>query len=326
MSIDENLIRSLDEPAVGGILPLRLRLVEALKVQPANDPSVRLFLRLLADPEVLVQQLAVVHLKPRRDIIRELLSELITLLGHHQERTRWSVCELLSELGPEASAALQKIEGFENNVVVARAIWKLSERGDLVSPRLIRLLEEKPRWREEVCYLIYEMGPAAAPVVPTLIRCLGEPDAHADGDQTWPVVEALGAVGPDAAEAVPSLVSLLSNQSSAVAGSAARALGRIGGAAVPALIPALQSEDSSTREFAGDALAPIRDVVTAAIPHLQRLLKDGDPDLAAWTVFAMARITKDRALAPLLREALDRTSNESVKAFGRQTLDSLKDH
>lgn len=320
MPIDEALALSLNVPTSGENLPQRLRLVEALKVQPPSDPSVLLFLRLLQDSEVLVQQLAVMGLKGRPDIVRHLLPDLVGLLEHQQERTRWAACEVLSELGTDAASALQKIQDFKPNELVARAIWKLSGRADSIIPLLIRLLDEEASAREQVCDLIYEIGPPASPAVPSLLRCL----RGADADLKWAAVDALGAIGPKAGDAVPLLVQLLNNSSGIVAGRAAHALARIGPMSVPALIDALQSNETWTREFAADALSQLGESAKMAVPHLKKILgNERDTDRGSWAAIALARITRNNELGPILVEIQTRSSNDYLRQKAAEALQEL---
>jgi hypothetical protein len=82
------------------------------------------------------------------------------------------------------------------------------------------------RWPEEACDLIYKFGPIAKDLVPDLIRML---QAEEDSDTTWAMVDAVGAIGPAAQEAVPILEKLTKHRSGVITGRACIALENITG-------------------------------------------------------------------------------------------------
>jgi HEAT repeat protein len=319
LAAEEQFSRSLDEPTSDDNRPGRLRLVEVLKNREANDPATRLFLRLLQDSDWLVQHVTIEALKARLDIARHLLPDLISLLPRRENRVRWRVCEVLAELGRDASAALPTLQEMEPDSAIARAIWRISGQKERVIRLLVRLMDDPSREGEEVCDLIYELGPDASATVPALVRALRVNEA----DLRWAAVDALGAIGPKAAEAVPALVGLLNSPSGLVAGRAAIALALIGPASVPALIGALQNSDSRTREFAADALSQIGAAAQSAAPYLKNLLDDPNRDVAEWSTIALAKTTKDESAVPLLIQIINQTANEYLRQQATVALDEI---
>ena len=101
------------------------------------------------------------------------------------------------------------------------ALHALIKRGPEASPYLARTLVRYGQLRDEAAEALRDLGPAAKPAVPELIRLLDDSSANRSA------AEALGTIGPDAAEAVPALYGLLRHPSTSVAGSARRAIERI---------------------------------------------------------------------------------------------------
>jgi HEAT repeat protein len=94
------------------------------------------------------------------------------------------------------------------------------------------------------------------PCLPALMKALGDNDADV---RAWSA-QAIGDIGPDAAEAVPALIALLRNQDVGSRNSAAIALRGIGPeakSALPALREALSDPNKDVRRFAAAAIEKI---------------------------------------------------------------------
>jgi HEAT repeat protein len=92
------------------------------------------------------------------------------------------------------------------------------------------------------------------PCLPALRKALGDNDAHV---REWSA-QAIGEIGPGAAEAVPALIALLRNLDVGSRHSAAFALWKIGPkAALPALREALSDPDEFVRQSAAMAIENI---------------------------------------------------------------------
>ena len=103
----------------------------------------------------------------------------------------------------------------------ALSIWRLTKDANFVLPILTKLLREGGlEW--EPLEVIAEMGPAAEPVVPDLIRAL-------EKDESVQIfaAEALGKIGPGAASALPALRKLLEHQEKDVREAAQQAISAI---------------------------------------------------------------------------------------------------
>lgn len=141
-----------------------------------------------------------------------------------------------------------------------RSVWQdalLDGLAQLWPPQvfILALGDEDKYVRQVAAGALGAMGPEAVEAVPALIQALGDEDIFVrDG-----AAGALGAIGPEAKEAVPALIEALRN-ADVPRSSAAWALGAIGPEAwdaVPVLIEALGDEDIYVRMRAAEALKKI---------------------------------------------------------------------
>ncbi|MGG6239171.1 HEAT repeat domain-containing protein, partial [Nodosilinea sp. AN01ver1] len=119
---------------------------------------------------------------------------------------------------------------------------------------------------------------------------------------------ALGGIGADAKEAVPTLISLLESQHQEDRSAAANALGRIGAVeeeVVPALITLLKSANVDDRYSGVEALGNIGPDAEEAVPVLIPLLADNAVDSGAG-VFPVSEATMDTlgAIGPKAKAAI----------------------
>ena len=167
-----------------------------------------------------------------------------------------------------------------------------------------------------------DMGPAAAPAIPNLIKALsdvrevrggaadvlasiGSAAAPATGALTillndeWAgnraaAARALGSIGPEAREATAALgLALTSDKDAAVRTFSAEALGTIGDpAALDNLSTALGADPEATvRRAAALAIAYIGAQARTAVPELEKALTDEEIGVRAASAYAIARIT-----------------------------------
>jgi HEAT repeat protein len=164
-----------------------------------------------------------------------------------------------------------------------------------------------------------QVGPAAAPAVPDLVRLLR------DDDETvrCRAAEALGVIGDESA--VPALAENLGNPSPAVQEAAARALGAFKQAAlsaVPALVPLLRDPEDSVRQAAADALSKVGPLPGETAAALAEGLSSPDSVVQTQTAEAIGAIGEAAAeAAPALVEALtngsDRVRAKAAEALGK---------
>jgi HEAT repeat protein len=295
----------------------RFKMVERLEQADAQSPEVGGFIELLQDDDVVVRRLAVDALKRRQDIARTLVDRLISVLRNSSDSIKWGVCQVLAEVGPEAIQALETLANLEKkNESVARAIWKITGRIDLVQPVLGKLLE-KPS--EELCDLICEIGPDASFAVSSLIKALRIEDA----DLRWAAVDALAAIGEKAEEAIPDVIGMLGDKSGVVASRAAHALKTIGAKALPSLISTLQGPSSRAREFAAEALGEMGESAKDSVPYLRKLLEDSSEDNVDWASIALGKIARARYVMRRLKRIVAETANDHLRQRAAEAIEEI---
>lgn len=138
-------------------------------------------------------------------------------------------------------------------------------------------------WKKHLFLLIYDGWG-----IEYIIKALEYEDTYVRDS----AAEALGEIGPEAKDAIPTIIDLLQDGRVYVRESAANALGEIGpyaNEAVPALITALGDEDSWVRVYAAEALGKIG--VKEAVPALIKALEDEDKYVRGEAVRALKKIT-----------------------------------
>ena len=189
------------------------------------------------------------------------VAALFEALRDASEAVRASAAQALVRVGPAAgdvpalAGALDNPDGY----VAAFAAWSLGNLGAAAEPAvpdLVRLLARDDT-NAVVAAALARVGPAAKAAVPELVKALASDD---DG-RRWRAARTLGRIGPAAEPAVAALTGALSDPNSVVRAHAARALGRIGPGAMPAaaaLQRATGDRESGVRDEARLALARLR--------------------------------------------------------------------
>ena len=98
----------------------------------------------------------------------------------------------------------------------------------------------------------------------------------ADRDVRRNAAQALGEMGPAAADASPALCRALGSRDAVMRGHARDALVGMDSAAVAALIDSLKAEDTGLRQRAADILRWIGESAKEAVPALTQALEDPD--------------------------------------------------
>ena len=162
--------------------------------------------------------------------------------------------------------------------------------------------------------------------MPALIKALADQNAEARNE----VLFALGAIGPDAAEAVPAVAERLGDPDDKVRYAACMALGKIGpvaGAAKARFASNLASEDAFLAMASAWALASIdpqsADVAAKAVPVLVDRLQAAD---AMTRLHAVEALRKFGPLAVAAADELKKAvedANEDVRTVAAETLEAI---
>jgi HEAT repeat protein len=233
----------------------------------------------------------------------EELEALIHELAEGTAASRKTAARALAESGPTARRALPALTEAlgspdkELRLEALGAIVKVSAGTRDSVPALRQALKNSETdVRLQAARYAQGLGPDAAEAVPELVAALGDQGVRAEAVQAIKrigkpavpflkealgnrdptvrlgAVRAVGSLGGDAVELVPSLVPLLREE--ALRRDLLRAFEKLGKAAVPALIAELKSKDSVVREVASQALGWIGPDAGLAIAPLQRLVED----------------------------------------------------
>ncbi|MCP4256901.1 MAG: cellulase family glycosylhydrolase [Planctomycetes bacterium] len=219
----------------------------------------------------------------------------------------------------------QREKGIDHEELIKRRdnpIWDVFKREftqkqktnrsveDITNPdvrKLVQTLSSSDHWRQrqEAAMAIGQMGIEAKDAIPSLIERLE--------DEQWHVRKAaaiaLTSMGAEAKPAVNSLITALDDEEWHVRKPAAQALAAIGRAsrpAVPALIKALDDEEWHVRKPAAEALAAIGPASKPAISQLIYALNDEEWHVRKPAAMALGAIGPDAKKAiPVLKEMLN---------------------
>ncbi len=181
-----------------------------------------------------------------------------------------------------------------DNPLAERSWAWLEARGSIQRPR--RTAEKR---RASAASFFQILGPGGAPATGEIQRLLRHP--HFEPDARRLLVGVLGAIGPEAAAAVPDLVHELDTSlSPLVRANSAWALGHIAAepaVAVPSLCRALVGNDALTLAAAAGALGAYGTNSRPALPRLRELAEAANPhSLPAWTGLGSVRDAARQAL------------------------------
>lgn len=187
-----------------------------------------------------------------------------------------------------------------------------------------------PALRLNVMEILSAMGPAAKPAIGELVTALGDADPECRGD----AAVAIGAIGADAAEAVPQLQTLVADTSAAdgLRYAAAYALGKIGPAAAaaePVLRELSQSPDelmATVATWAGLKIKPDdASQFEHAIPLLRRALRGDREMVRLEAAVALGDIGPAAASAiPILELVSEEDSVKQVRAAAAAALAKIR--
>lgn len=242
-------------------------------------------------------------------IPKAILPSLIKMLACGQECDQYSgrsAAYILGKMGDSAGEAVPAlVEALrhgtnETRYGAAGALGDIYVKPDLAVPALTNaaLNESDADTREEVVGSLENwarsghLGSGGKAALPDLIRLLSNPVI----DLKISASIVLGAMGPDAQDAVPALIQGLgATKDERVRDSFERALGQIGYAAVGNLLKALSDNSSAMRRNAAQALG---DIDVNQIPHSELA------NLKLQLLAAQAELKKRSDVEPEVKEAV----------------------
>jgi len=290
------------------------------------------------------EQARIPQILRRDEEAAEAVPVLRELLKDADGEVRLTAVVELARSGQEAEAAIPEFtealaDNYKNiRVQAADFLWRLTRQEENLLPVLTKALRD-PQNSVAAARCLEEIGPKAKQALVPLIAAMKEKGpppqlewlqalaALRPGDRlniglsrkenrlAEQAIRALGAIGPDAAPAVPALTEALGNADASVRIAAAAALWKIGNRSQTALAILTESVHGPRGNEAAQGLGEIGPAAREAIPVLTAALKTQDgTTLAPWAervdvrivaAFALWRVDPQTKLAvPALVDAL----------------------
>jgi len=287
--------------------------LESLGLEPSRH--MELLAGHLADGSERVRSLAISQMKGlagKADLAKHIEPMCAVVCGGGH--SAGEMCEVLALLGPSARAAvpalIEALRSDHPSVVVeaAKALWKSDRRADEALPHLARLFDDIVD-AESACDAICEIGPAAAPLIDSVIQAL-QSDSW---DLQWAAADALGQMASGDPHVVAALATALGHASPIVCSAAVAALAKIGEPALPALSDILKRHDDDRAEWAADALGRMGYSAKSAVDLLRSTLRSPRIGLASWSAIALAKIAGDAIAVPTLISPLGRSDRAELR-------------
>ncbi len=226
---------------------------------------------------------------------KDAIPELIRALEDEEPSLSNQAAFALGRIGPAAGFALVKALEKGNprvGVLAARALAKIPPVKGAVPPLLAALQKEQmPQNQVALIDALGAQGPAAAEAVPALIELAKQdkaPPAH--------VVAALGQIGSGAKEAVPYLTNLIKKKEPGpITLHAVQALGQIGvrSPEIAAALLDLMKEGSQPRMVLLESLSKAGGVTKETLPALSQGMRDKDPMVRLYSAQLVGSVDPD---------------------------------
>jgi HEAT repeat protein len=275
-----------------------------------------------------------------RDRDPQAIPVLVDLLHDQDQLVRARSAYCLGLLGPKAKPAVPALTAplRDGSWVVRReaahALEATGPEGADAVPALVETLDDtEPVVRCFAARALWRVSGESEKPVRTLVALVNSPDRTPEGSsRRLQAIEALGEMGPDAALAIPALISALhdkENPSNGIPGGAAEALGRIGPraqGAEAALTALLDDEGSYVRVKAAQALWRILRRSDPSVRVLMEVLKNRECDVFQRTlaVRALAEIGAEARTAVPTLEAAVGDPNQEISSAAREALERIE--
>jgi HEAT repeat protein len=285
-------------------------------------------------------------LMPFGEKARPAIPVLVEALQDKAWLVRLAALDALKGIDPEtkqsATAVGELLHDPERPVRRTAGLVLLKMGPELAVPACVSALQSKSvAVRTTAAEVLAEVGPQAKPALSALIRATDAwnlaPTGWSNGDHDMAILlllarccEAVAAVGPAGADAVPGLLDVMRKNASYCGGVSrlplrpafAKAFGSLGkdGAATQALTEALEDKDGNVRLCAVQSLGEVGLAAGSAVPRLVELMKAGEG--GETVIHALGRIGAGAVAAvPLLTERLSavhhRDREAAAEALGR---------
>ncbi|MDB5392237.1 MAG: repeat-containing protein [Planctomycetaceae bacterium] len=232
---------------------------------------------------------------------------------------RWVAAEMLTKMGPEASAAgpamMSALRDSDPHLqaVCAASLPKIKVPAESAVPLLTEFL--KTKHTVIVARALSEYRGAASSALPELIKLLE--DKSQSTEVRWSAARTIGKIGPASLSAVPVLIAHINDEAPTIREHCAEAIGDIGPTAVegvPALIVALKDVDQRVRRDAVRSLGYIGPEARTALPEIKKLLKDPVQRVKDATLTALKAIAPDEAAAVEKQLGTDKAKSAPAKS------------
>ncbi len=284
---------------------VRQRALQALsRLGDASVPVLLKALRSETEPEVRLS--AAMALGWQGAVAREAVPDLAAFLDDPEPRVRGRAAGALAEIGPDARGASERLARLakDDEDAEVRLAASLALAAQAEPPAAVALLRPFLEAgfagdKDAVARRVRRLGPAAGPLVPDILRVVGDPrgSLHDSDRATW--IGALGALGPAGAAVEAPLVAILEDRKTLYievtrksAAVTLLELGRRLDLALPAAIAVLDEDTPvpivARAARAVGALGPKAD---AAAPALERLLDSFAPVEREAALEALLRVT-----------------------------------
>ncbi len=320
-----------------------------LELGPDASPAVPALAQALNHEDEEIRHEAAQALRAIGPKAKGAVPQLLEALDDQQIIVRMPAVLALGSIGPEAKEAAEKIRSLqesEDDLLNVCGLWALEkiepDRQRLrtkTTPALINyMLNQDPSVRNAAALALLQLRPGPGVVAPLFAQAFekASDEARADmieavaslGGQAVPrliraldrprvrkqVINILGRIGPDAAEAVPELLKYASDDDPQVRADVFIALGQIGPAAKGGVELAIQvledpEEEEEVQSSALFALGKIGPAAAKAVDPIRALLENGNDRFATASAWALVHIQPDnhdncQQAIPLLIKAL----------------------
>ncbi len=262
------------------------------------------------------------------ELKREALTQLVARLKDENPFVRTAAARALAALPPSPEIAgpiFEEALADADETTTHYMLDAIAAQGEQAVPRLIAALEYESL-REQVAYILGQIGPAAAPATDALAKLVADEDPNVSTEAAF----ALAKIGPGAKAGVPALVEALKRGEGRQTHAAAFALGSIGpdaAAAEPALLEVIEGSDNSISLICAWSLVQIQgpspEVASKVLPELIAGLDSPLPRSrqgAAETLGRLGSLAKNAT--PQLQHATE-DDDEDVRKAAREALEAI---